>query len=311
MSGAATGGGPMNGAKGPEIDIRPEFEVETLGEAEIGDVERKLSWIERVWNVNGVRAAQRKGFLDWLHSEQPDILGLCETKAAPEQLDDALRRPEGYHAWWAGAERKGYSGTALLSRRQPRRVEIGLGIEEYDVEGRTIVAGVSAFPRSPIQTWVATRESGRVTPLSATTRHPGRKMAGTTECVVDILRRCGPGMLPARQLRRELLRRRPAVALSMERLRTLVEESEDRLLHLRVELDTLEATADMPPLACWILVTAPEDAPDRPRLARSLWESLAALALDVDPASRVEVCRWALKAEQARRSGAEEDPWGS
>jgi len=136
-------------------------------------------------------------------------------------------------------------------------------------------------------------------------------MAGTTECVVDILRRCGPGMLPARQLRRELLRRRPAVALSMERLRTLVEESEDRLLHLRVELDTLEATADMPPLACWILVTAPEDAPDRPRLARSLWESLAALALDVDPASRVEVCRWALKAEQARRSGAEEDPWGS
>ncbi|MDE0608353.1 MAG: exodeoxyribonuclease III [Anaerolineaceae bacterium] len=97
------------------------------------------------WNVNGVRAAQRKGFLDWLHSEQPDILGLCETKAAPEQLDDALRQPEGYHAWWAGAERKGYSGTALLSRREPRRVEIGLGIEEYDVEGRTIVADYDDF----------------------------------------------------------------------------------------------------------------------------------------------------------------------
>ncbi|MDD9955601.1 MAG: exodeoxyribonuclease III [Anaerolineaceae bacterium] len=97
------------------------------------------------WNVNGVRAAQRKGFLDWLHSEQPDILGLCETKAAPEQLDDALRQPEGYHAYWASAERKGYSGTALLSRRQPRRVEIGLGIEEYDVEGRTIVADFDDF----------------------------------------------------------------------------------------------------------------------------------------------------------------------
>ena len=57
MSGAATGGGPMSGGKGPDIYIRPEFEVETLGEAEIGDVERKLSWIERAWNVNGVRKA--------------------------------------------------------------------------------------------------------------------------------------------------------------------------------------------------------------------------------------------------------------
>ena len=57
MSDAATGGGPMSGAKRPDIYIRPEFEVDTLGEADIGDVERKLSWIERVWNVNGVRKA--------------------------------------------------------------------------------------------------------------------------------------------------------------------------------------------------------------------------------------------------------------
>ncbi|MCE2488915.1 MAG: exodeoxyribonuclease III [Anaerolineae bacterium] len=97
------------------------------------------------WNVNGVRAAQRKGLLDWLHSEQPDILGLCETKAAPEQLDDVLRDPPGWHAYWASAERKGYSGTALLSRRSARQVQPGLGIEEFDVEGRTIVADYDAF----------------------------------------------------------------------------------------------------------------------------------------------------------------------
>ncbi|MCY4526504.1 MAG: exodeoxyribonuclease III [Anaerolineaceae bacterium] len=97
------------------------------------------------WNVNGVRAAQRKGFLDWLHSEQPDILGLSETKAAPEQLDDALRRPDGYHACRASAEPKGYCGTALRSRGEPRRVEPGLGIEAYDVEGRTIVADYDDF----------------------------------------------------------------------------------------------------------------------------------------------------------------------
>ena len=97
------------------------------------------------WNVNGARAAQRKGLLDWLRSEQPDILGLGETKAAPEQLDEALRAPAGYHSVWAAAERRGYSGTALLSRRRPRSVQIGLGIREFDVEGRTIVADYEDF----------------------------------------------------------------------------------------------------------------------------------------------------------------------
>lgn len=135
-------------------------------------------------------------------------------------------------------------------------------------------------------------------------------MAGTTECVVDILRRCGPGMLPARQLLRELLHRRPAIALSMENLRRLVEESGDRMLYLRVELDTLEGNADAPPLESWVVLAKPRDAPDRPPLDRSLWESLTTLALEVDPASRLDVCRWAIKAEQARRLGAAEDPWG-
>ena len=133
-------------------------------------------------------------------------------------------------------------------------------------------------------------------------------MVETTECVVDILRRCGTGMLPARQLRSELLRRRPAIALSMEKLRRLVEESENRLLCLQVGLEALEEVAETPALVCWVLVTAREDAPG-PQLARSLWQGLAALAIDIDPASRVDVCRWAIKAEQARRLVAAAKPW--
>ena len=97
------------------------------------------------WNINGVRAAQRKGLLTWLHDERPDVLGLCETKATPDQLDEALRAPAGYHSYWAGAQRRGYSGTALFSRVEPRCVQVGLGIAEFDVEGRTIVADHGAF----------------------------------------------------------------------------------------------------------------------------------------------------------------------
>ncbi|MGF1507419.1 MAG: exodeoxyribonuclease III [Anaerolineae bacterium] len=97
------------------------------------------------WNVNGIRAAQRKGFLDWLAREQPDILGVQETKAHPEQLDDELLNPPGYHTYWASAERKGYSGVALFTREEPNAVTIGLGVEEYDAEGRTIIAEYDRF----------------------------------------------------------------------------------------------------------------------------------------------------------------------
>ncbi len=97
------------------------------------------------WNVNGLRAAQRKGFLDWLYETQPDILGIQETKCHPDQLDEELRQPEGYHTYWASAEKKGYSGVALFSKVEPKSVQIGLGISEYDREGRTIVADYDDF----------------------------------------------------------------------------------------------------------------------------------------------------------------------
>lgn len=97
------------------------------------------------WNVNGLRAAARKGFLDWLGQAQPDILAVQETKCHPEQLPAAVRLPPGYQTFWASAERKGYSGVGLYTRRPPLQVQIGLGIPEYDAEGRTIVAEYADF----------------------------------------------------------------------------------------------------------------------------------------------------------------------
>lgn len=93
------------------------------------------------WNVNGIRACHRKGaFLSLLNKEKPDVLGVQETKAWPEQLDAELLRDHGYHVTWAQAEKKGYSGTALFSLAKPDSVEVGLGVDEFDREGRIIIA---------------------------------------------------------------------------------------------------------------------------------------------------------------------------
>jgi exodeoxyribonuclease-3 len=98
------------------------------------------------WNVNGIRAAQKKGFLEWLERTQPDVLGVQETKATPEQLDEALVAPPGYTTYWATSTvKKGYSGVALYTKVEPNVVQIGLGIDEYDQEGRTIIADYDDF----------------------------------------------------------------------------------------------------------------------------------------------------------------------
>lgn len=92
------------------------------------------------WNVNGLRAAAKKGFLEWLHVEQPDILGLQETKAEAEQLPEEVRNPKGYFSYFAHSKgRKGYSGVALYSRTKPDKVEYGIGISRFDDEGRIII----------------------------------------------------------------------------------------------------------------------------------------------------------------------------
>ena len=86
------------------------------------------------WNVNGLRAVEKKGFLDFLNTCHADILALQETKALPEQLSDALRAPSGWHSYFCSAERKGYSGVAVYSKQEPLQVWYGLGNEEFDKE---------------------------------------------------------------------------------------------------------------------------------------------------------------------------------
>lgn len=97
------------------------------------------------WNVNGLRAAHRKGFLDWLETTKPDVLAIQETRAAVHQLQPALISPPGYQTYWASAGRKGYSGVALFTRQEPRAVRIGLGVEAFDREGRTLIAEYERF----------------------------------------------------------------------------------------------------------------------------------------------------------------------
>ncbi len=97
------------------------------------------------WNVNGIRAIQRKGAFDEMLSLDADVICVQETKAQIDQLDEQVQNPEGYHAYFSSAERKGYSGVAIFSKEEPIEVEYGMGIERFDNEGRTIVAHYKDF----------------------------------------------------------------------------------------------------------------------------------------------------------------------
>ncbi|GHV47347.1 exodeoxyribonuclease [Bacteroidia bacterium] len=92
------------------------------------------------YNVNGLRAAVGKGFPQWLAEEQPDVLCLQETKLQPEQYPAEIFTELGYHSYLFCAKKKGYSGVALLAKKEPDHVEIGMGMEQYDNEGRFLRA---------------------------------------------------------------------------------------------------------------------------------------------------------------------------
>lgn len=94
------------------------------------------------WNVNGIRACIKKGFLDYFNSENADIFCLQETKLSEGQLQLDL---EGYYQYWNYAEKKGYSGTAIFTKVEPLSVSYGIGIEEHDNEGRVITAEFDKF----------------------------------------------------------------------------------------------------------------------------------------------------------------------
>lgn len=95
------------------------------------------------WNVNGLRAALRKNFLDYLDAEKPDVLCLQETKCGPNDVEQLW--PARYTTYWNTAEKKGYAGTALFTKTRPLRVIPGIGKPEHDQEGRVLTAEFPDF----------------------------------------------------------------------------------------------------------------------------------------------------------------------
>ncbi len=91
------------------------------------------------WNVNGLRAAHKKGFLEWLKSAKPDILCLQETKAYFDQLPAELKEIKGYKSFFHSAKKKGYSGVAVYTKVEPENVSLGIGNDYFDDEGRCII----------------------------------------------------------------------------------------------------------------------------------------------------------------------------
>ena len=92
------------------------------------------------YNVNGIRAALKKGWSEWAKATNADIIALQEIKAKTDQLELSIFEDLGYHHYWFSAQKKGYSGVALLCKEKPLNVEYGCGIEKYDFEGRVIRA---------------------------------------------------------------------------------------------------------------------------------------------------------------------------
>jgi exodeoxyribonuclease-3 len=111
------------------------------------------------WNVNGLRACARRGFLDFLGPSHAAVLGLQEVRAFPAQLEPPLRAPPGWHTYFAPGKRPGYSGVALYCRREASRVETGLGEARFDDEGRYIAAH---FGRMVVASVYFPKGSGRL-----------------------------------------------------------------------------------------------------------------------------------------------------
>ena len=97
------------------------------------------------WNVNGIRAAYKKGFVHWLSRENPDIICIQETKAMKEQLSDDLINVSDYKSYFSSAERKGYSGVATYTKEEPVNISNGIGIKKFDSEGRFLVTDYGDF----------------------------------------------------------------------------------------------------------------------------------------------------------------------
>ena len=112
------------------------------------------------YNVNGIRAALRKGLSKWLKSANPDIVCLQEIKAKKSQIDASVFEKLGYNCFWYPAKKPGYSGTSILSKVKPDKVHFGIGIEAYDDEGRIIRADYNDI--SVISVYMPSGSSGEI-----------------------------------------------------------------------------------------------------------------------------------------------------
>jgi len=112
------------------------------------------------WNVNGIRACLKKGFMDFIEKENPDIMCIQETKARPEQVDLVI---DGYTQYWNSAEKKGYSGTAIFTKVKQLNISNDIGIEEHDHEGRVLTIEMKKYFLVNVYTPNAQRELTRLT----------------------------------------------------------------------------------------------------------------------------------------------------
>ncbi|MEZ4937799.1 MAG: exodeoxyribonuclease III [Crocinitomicaceae bacterium] len=112
------------------------------------------------YNVNGIRAAINKDFAAWLKAADPDVVCIQETKAQPDQIDTQLFASMGYHSYTVSAEKKGYSGVMILSKKEPDHIEKGCGIEYIDQEGRIIRADYGDL--SIMSVYIPSGSSGEV-----------------------------------------------------------------------------------------------------------------------------------------------------
>ena len=97
------------------------------------------------WNVNGIRASIKKGIVEWINKEQPDIFCTQEIKAQIHQLPESITDISGYTSYWNSAEKPGYSGVSIHSKSKPENYENGMGTEEFDHEGRTLMMKFQNF----------------------------------------------------------------------------------------------------------------------------------------------------------------------
>ena len=97
------------------------------------------------WNVNGIRAAVKKGLLEFLEDENPEIICIQETKAHKEQLTSEILEDHGYFTYWHSGQKKGYSGVATFCKEEPLYIQEGIGIKKYDDEGRVLITEHNKF----------------------------------------------------------------------------------------------------------------------------------------------------------------------